>query len=304
MQNFHDLRGQLDILVPFEALLETQSVTLAAERIGITQSAMSRILERLRCLFDDPLLVRSGAGMDLTPRAQTLRTPLREALSAAAALYAPIEFDPKQATRTFRAIIPDVVAAPLLPALLERLRKDAPNCRLHLAPWRDKLETGEDIDFIVSTELALFRTFRTELLFQDRDVLVFRNAPPRGRDVLELDHVAVVPAGLGEDPVDAWLRQEGLSRRIAATVPHYLLALHLVARGGYYAIMPSRTATALGNVLGISAADLAIDQEPDQQWLIYPPRLEYDPASSWLCALVMDVCRKPKTLARGIVGNR
>ena len=290
MHKFHDLRGQLDVLVPLQVLLETRNVTAAAKRVGVTQPAMSRTLERLRTHFNDPLLVRTGPGMDLTPRAAALRAPLREVLSAAAALYAQSGFDPARSARTFRAIIPDVVAAPLLPALLGRLSREAPNCRLLLAPWADRVDPADDIDFIISVELSPFGPFRIEPLFSDHDVLVFRNPPPRNRDPLDLDHVAVVAAGRGEDPVDSWLRQLGLARRIAAVVPHYLLALHLVSRAGLYAIVPSRTVSMLGPLLGISATELAIEQEPDQQWLIYPPRLEHDHASKWMRGLVRDVC--------------
>lgn len=286
----HNIRGRLDVLVSLDALLETRSVTAAAKRIGVTQPAMSRALERLRENFDDPLLVRAGSGMQRTPRGESLREPLREILAAAADLYAPVEFDPARAERTFRVVIPDVVAAPLLPGLLERFSREAPGCRLHLVPWPDNLGAVGDIDFMISSELSPFPTFRKQPLFRDHDVLAFRGSAPPKSDPLDLDHVAVIAAGLVEDPVDVWLRECGRTRRIATVVPHYLLALHLVSRTGLYAILPSRTVSILGPSLGVSAAELRIDQEQDQQWLLYPPRLEADPGSLWLRGLVADVC--------------
>jgi len=291
MPESHGLWGQLDLLVPLEALLETESVTAAARRIGVTQPAMSRILERLRDAFGDPLLVRVGGRMEPTPRALALKEPLAAVLRGAKALYAPSAFDPKQAELTFRAVLPDVIAAPLLPRLLARLARAAPRCRLQLVAWAARESERATLSFAITSEVDNFPTYRREPLFRDRDVLAGKVRPRRGVDPLSLDHVAVVAAGLAEDPADRWLATLGRTRRIVAVVPSYLLALQAIARAPLYAILPSRMVAALGAPLRVRGYPLPLAQDDDQQWLLYPPEREADPASRWLRALVADVCR-------------
>lgn len=281
MRDVNALRGRLDLLVAADVILECENLTLAGERLGLSQPAVSRTLARLREAFDDPLLVRVGNRMRPTPRAEALRAPLAAMLRVAEALYAPAGFDPATAERVFRAVIPDVVAAVILPDLLARLAQAAPVCRLELLPWRPQAEQPRDLDLVITTEIDAFPDFRMKALYQDHDILAFAGDPPRG-DPLALDHVAVIAAGANRDPVDRWLAEQGRSRRIAAVVPHYLLALQLVARGGLVAVLPSRMVQALGAPLGVRGVELAIPQEPDQQWLLHPPQLDADPASVWL----------------------
>ncbi|MFC3077180.1 LysR family transcriptional regulator [Phenylobacterium terrae] len=278
MQDIDRLRGRLDLLAPLNALLETRSVGAAAERLALSQPAMSRILGRLREVFGDPLLVRVGLRMELTPRAQALKAPLAELLAAAAELLAPQAFDPASAQRTFRGVLPDVVAAYLLPRLLEIFAAEAPGCRLHLRPWLSGGPADAEVDFVITTEPGFYPRMRMEPLNEDVDVLAFAGGAPAGPDVLELDHVAVVPAGLAVDPVDRWLAEHGLSRNIAVTVPHYLMAAQLLQRRKLVAILPSRMVGALG----LGSQGLAIPQDPDRQWLLYPAAHIADPASLWL----------------------
>ena len=122
MREVNSLRGRTDLLIALDSLLAAGSVTGAAERAGLSQPAMSRALARLRVALGDPLLVRRGPGMSLTPRAEALREPVRDLLHRTAELLAPTSFDPATAERLFRAVIPDVLASVILPAILTRLR--------------------------------------------------------------------------------------------------------------------------------------------------------------------------------------
>ncbi|HEX7851981.1 MAG TPA: LysR family transcriptional regulator, partial [Sphingomonas sp.] len=107
-------RHDLNLLRALLAMIESGSVTRAAQIVSVSQPAMSRILARLREDFGDPLLVRSGSGMKRTPRAEALADPVRALLKQAATLYESEAFDPATAQRVFRTAIPDVVAATLL----------------------------------------------------------------------------------------------------------------------------------------------------------------------------------------------
>lgn len=285
-------RVDLNLLRPLHALLATANVSRAAEQMAMSQPAMSRALARLRQDFGDPLLVRSGPAMRLTPFAETLAGPLRALLGEAAALYRGADFDPASADRVFRAAIPDVVAAPLLPRVIALLAAEAPGCRLDLVPPNAAGAAERALDFALSAEARLFAGMRMEPLFQDFGVLVIRMSRARELDpedaatMLDRPHVAVVPPGLDEDPVDRWLRSIGQGRRIGAVVPQYLQALHLVSRGELVAILPSRLCTELGGPLGLIGVGLPLAQQPEQHWIFYPPEAEADPASRWLRGLV------------------
>src|SRR5258708_5360851 len=126
----------LNLLVALEALLKEASVSRAAMRIGLSQPATSHALQRLRDLIGDPLLVRSGARMELTPRAQALRGPLAQALDQIRGLFVPDDFDAASSERHFRLMMPDLAVELLVPPLMEKIARLAPNVRLDIVPWR------------------------------------------------------------------------------------------------------------------------------------------------------------------------
>ncbi|MGH6613643.1 LysR family transcriptional regulator [Sphingomonas sp.] len=287
-------RYDLNQLVVLRALLETANVTQAGAIVGLSQPGMSRALARLRLDFGDPLLIRSGAAMRRTPRGDALRDTIEAFLDRAAALYRPEAFIPGEAERVFRAAMPDVVATTLLPPLIEILATEAPRCRLEIIGWPGLAPArGGETDFAISTEPQVYHGFRMRSLYQDRDLLIHcvgrlgNDAVGDMATMLSLRHVAVIPAALTEDPVEPWLRSQGLSRRIAVTVPTYLQAAHLVSRSDLVAIVPARFATTVAWPFGLVETPLPIGQSADQQWLLYPARLETDPASVWLRGVVM-----------------
>lgn len=280
----------LGLLTALDVLLETGNVTRAAERLGLSQPAVSRILARLRRDFGDPLLVRSGSALKRTPRAEALARPVAELLEHARQLYNLPGFDPATAERRFRVVLPDVIAALLLPRLLPAMAREAPGCRLDVVAWALG-ESAPAVDLALTTEPDLYRGWRMEALWSDVDVLAFGTDLSianlgDARTVLALPHVAVVPPTLTEDPVDAWLRGLGMERRIGASVPHYLQAMHLVARTAMVAVLPSRLVAQLHKSLGLGRAELPIAQAPDRQWMLWPAETDADAGSLWLRGVV------------------
>src|SRR5260370_5740022 len=126
----------LNLLVALDALLREASVSRAAMRIGLSQPAASHALARLRDLIGDPLLVRSGARMELHPRAQALRGPLAQALDQVRSLFIPDEFDAVRSERQFRLMMPDLAVELLMPPLMEKITRAAPNVTFDVVPWR------------------------------------------------------------------------------------------------------------------------------------------------------------------------
>src|SRR5271168_217254 len=120
----------LNLLVALEALLKEASVSRAAMRIGLSQPATSHALQRLRDLIGDPLLVRVGARMELTPRAMALRGPLAQTLEQVRGLFVPDAFDAAQSDRQFRLMMPDLAVELLMPPLMAQIAELAPNVRI------------------------------------------------------------------------------------------------------------------------------------------------------------------------------
>ena len=152
-------RLDLNLLVALEALLEEGNVSRAAERLFITQSAMSKTLGRLRALFDDPLFVRKGAGMVPTPRAEQLGRQLPRVLHAVQEMLAPLNFDPLSYSGQFNLLIHGHMGLWLMPLLIQRLSKTAPHVRLSALTRVDKpfdaLDSGK-LDFIFQAELHAY----------------------------------------------------------------------------------------------------------------------------------------------------
>lgn len=289
----------LNLLVALDALISEGSVVRAAARLGRSQPAASHSLRHLRQLFDDPLLVRVGHRMQLTPRAESLREPVRELLDGVEELLNAREFDAATSSRPFRLMMPDLVTSILMPQLVKRISREAPNVMLEVVGWRGPevltAEFARSIDIIVSWTADAFPGFHREDLYQERDRLAFRTGHPEAgrlptrQGFLASRHIGVIGAGEVSDPIDDWLASQKLARRIAVIVPTYLQALQVAAATDLVAFVPGRLVMALADRLGLAACDAPIDPGPDQQFLFYPARSVRDPASIWLRSLIRSV---------------
>jgi len=288
----------LNLLVALDALLREASVSRAAMRIGLSQPATSHALQRLRDLIGDPLLVRNGARMELTPRAQALRTPLAQALDQVRSLFIPDDFDAARSERQFRLMMPDLAVELLMPPLMEKITKAAPNVRIDVVPWRGPAiftaEFARTIDLVISIGDA-FRGFHRQRLYTDSDALAVRRGHPAGaklqrREVfLNARHVAVVIRGQNEDLIDAWLRPKGIERRIALVVSGYLEALHVAARTDLVAFVPRRLIGALSKQMSLETVTPPFDPGIDEQFMFYPTRAQMDPGSIWLRSIMLSI---------------
>lgn len=290
----------LNLLVALDALLKEASVSRAAMRIGLSQPAASHALQRLRDVIGDPLLVRTGARMELTPRAQALRGPLAQALDQVRTLFMPDEFDAGRSERHFRLMMPDLAVELLMPPLMEKVTKQAPHVTIDVVPWRGPAiftaEFARTIDLVISIGDA-FKGFHRQRLYTDSDALAVRRKHPVGAGLkkreafLAARHVAVVIRGANEDLVDTWLRSKGIERRIALVVPGYIEALHVAARTDLVAFVPRRLIAALARQLSLQTVTPPLDPGIDEQHMFYPTRAQFDPGSVWLRKLMLETGR-------------
>lgn len=309
-------RLDLNQLVAMELLLRLGSVTQAAKRLGVTQSAMSHTLRRLRETFDDPLLVRGGAAMMPTPRALTLKTPLRAALrSLADAIAEPEAFDPATTERTFRLASPDLFDTVFFPDLLRRFAKEAPRASLTALTGfdrlDDRLETGDLDAAIVPSAVGsgvqmgppLAGDLRSRWLLDDVWTPFVRSGHPvlpQGRlaptAFAALDHILVSPTGEGLGATDALLAEHGLSRRIAFRAPTFASGVGVAQDTNLVLVAPS----ALEHRAlrwGLVALDVDLDFPRHKLHLVWHLRVEADPAHRWLRAHLQS-CVEPFRAAR------
>jgi DNA-binding transcriptional LysR family regulator len=290
----------LNLLVALDALLLEASVSRAAMRIGLSQPATSHALQRLRDVLRDPLLVRVGARMELTPRAQALRGPLAQALDQVRGLFVRDDFDAARSERRFRLMMPDLAVELLVPPLMEKITTLAPNIRLDIVPWRGSAimtaEFARTLDLVISIGDA-FKGFHRQLLYKDADAVAVRRGHPLGAKLkrretfLNARHVAVIIRGQNADLIDDWLRTKGVERQIALVVPGYIEALHVVARTDLVAFVPRRLIAALAKPLSLATVAPPLDPGIDEQFMFYPTRAQMDPGSIWLRNIMIEVGR-------------
>ena len=296
----------LNLLVALDALLAEGSVTGAARRLGLSSSAMSRTLARLRSATGDPLLVRAGRGLVPTPYAAELRGRV-PALSrdVQAVLRPPVsQLDIASLERTFtiRANegFVEVLSASLAAAIIEA----APRVRLRFAPKPEKdtrpLREGQ-IDLEIGVLGAFAPEVRTQSLFRDRFVGVARIGHPllSGPDITPERYAAcahVVASRKGEfrGPVDDALEELGLQRKTSVVVPGFPDAMRIARHSDLVALVP-RSCLGKANdqaaTTGLQSFELPVRTPEIVISAMWHPRVDADPAHRWLRDTVISVCR-------------
>lgn len=290
------LRGlDTNLIVALRALLVEQNVTRAAREVGLSQSSMSHALARLRLHFGDQLLVPRGRALALTELAQSLREPVEEAVILLERVFTRAQpFEPKTSRRTFRLASTDNVDLYVLPALAEALRDEAPGVNLHICAlpenWIAALQRG-DIDLKLGRKYPIPESLKSEVLSHESLVCVVRKGHPLARKpTLEafaaLDHLIVTPSARAivdpAGPLDDALAKQGLRRRIALAVPHFLPAPFIVARSDLALTAPARLLEPLIPLLGLRRVTLPIELPSYELSQVWSPRTHADEGHAWL----------------------
>jgi DNA-binding transcriptional LysR family regulator len=230
----------LNLLVALEALLSECNVSRAAGKLGVTQSTLSHALQRLRTVFDDPLLKRGSKGMEPTERALAVRQPLKLALAdIQSMLNSNAAFQPATASRAFRLSMSDAMSVEALPSIVRLLRKLSPNISL-LVTTNSRRETyarieNDEIDLAIGAFPQLPRGLISKELYKDEMVCVADKKHPllkRGRMDLKAylasPHVTVAPNRDSGVQLDDIFTAMGVHRTVMATVPHYIAVPALI----------------------------------------------------------------------------
>jgi DNA-binding transcriptional LysR family regulator len=292
-------RPDFNLLVTLDVLLAEGSVTRAARRLGLSPSAMSRSLARLRETTGDPLLVRAGRGLVPTPRALELRERVGRLVQDAESVLRPAaEPDLTRLERTFTLRTSEGFVENFGPGLIARVGAEAPRVRLRFVPKPDKeaaplregsvdLETGV-VEPTTGPEL------RAQALFRDRLVGAVRAGHPLARSTvtrpryLKGRHISVSRNGTPQWPIDEALEALGLAREVVAVVGGFATAVGLARASDLIATVPERHTENLRE--GMHSFPLPVATPQFTVSMLWHPRLDADPAHRWLRGLMRATC--------------
>ena len=299
-------RLDFNLLFTLDVLLAEGNVARAARRLGLSPSAMSRALSRLRETTGDPLLVRAGRGLVPTPRAIELREPVSRLVQEAQVALRPAEeLKLEKLVRTFVIRTSEGFVENFGAALIGLVSDHAPGVRLRFVAKADK-ESGPLRDGSVDLETGVIGKttgpeVRTQSLLRDRFVGVVRagHALSKGKVTAaryaQAKHVLVSRRGLDKGPADEALTTLGLDREVAAVVAGFLAALAIARSSDLVATVPERHTGNLRD--GMHTFALPLTMAPFTVSLLWHPRMDVDPAHRWLRQCVRDVCESGREAA-------
>jgi DNA-binding transcriptional LysR family regulator len=295
-----DIRNlDFNLLKALDALLDERSVTRAAERLHLTQPAVSGMLTRLRESFDDPLFVRAQRGIVPTSRALELAVPVKQLLGDIEQMLQPQAFDPATANVTITIASTDYALRAVVVPFLNALRAVAPNIRVAVQPIDDlqlitQFERGE-VDLALLTPESTGAMLHSETLFNERYVCVMRTHHPDATGealtldrFCALDHVLVSPSGGAFQGVtDQALARVGRSRRVTVSVTSFLVLPEILQASDLIAVVPRRLATNTGLVM----TEPPVQISGFTKTLAWHQRTHHEPSHRWLRTLLIDTCR-------------
>ncbi|WP_168012000.1 LysR family transcriptional regulator [Halomonas salinarum] len=286
-------RHDLNALVTLHALLDSRSVSRAAERLNLSQPAVSRTLAKLRQAFDDPLFVRTHRGLRPTARAEELGPPLARLLQELGALLAPPTFDPASTSRRFSLASTDYGMHAFLAPQWRTLKQEAPHLRLEIESYRGNIERqldegGPELAISVPGERVPASVHGREI-GADRFVCVMREDHPLVAkatlgldDFLAADHQLVSMGGDDRGAVDLALEREGLTRRVSLRQPHFLASFSTTQHSDLLLCVPGCLAASVIDHWPLAVRSLPVEVPAFSYWLVWHERHHADAGHAWL----------------------
>jgi DNA-binding transcriptional LysR family regulator len=290
----------LNLLSVFQEVYRERQISGAARRLGLSQSAVSNALARLRRTFGDELFVRTAHGMQPTPLAQQMAEPIGAAMAQVAlALSQRSRFDPASSTRRFTLAMTDVGEVYFMPVLVERCRAAAPHVeissvRAHAPGLKDEMETGR-VDLAIGAFDDLSEALYQRQLFRQAFVSMFRKDHPLARgtvDVkrfIEAQHLIVDAAHSPYDRINALLEKAGVAAGARFRVPHFTAVPYIVAASELVVTVPQKLAESAAAPFGLKWIVPPLQLPTLETRVFWHRRFNHDPGIQWLRGLIADV---------------
>ncbi|MCZ4279476.1 LysR family transcriptional regulator [Kiloniella laminariae] len=292
----------LNLLRIFQAIYAERHITRAAERLGMTQSAVSHALQRLRHSLNDPLFIRAKNGVEPTARADEIILPLQQSLSQITrTLQQPSSFDPATSQRHFHYGLPDHAVARYAPMILKRFAEQAPGLALSLyhEPLPRLLDMIEDqrMDMAACVCRELPPRFRAARLFKSRHLVIAAHSHPEIQGSLSLDqylaarHIIYSGSGKHDSYVDSILQQLGHKRHVAASIASHMASPVMVADSDLIATTTMELAGPFIERYQLQHFEVPFAIPDIEVQLIWHQRHDRDPGHIWLRDLTFELTR-------------
>lgn len=279
----------LNLLVMLRALLDEGSVTKAAERVPMSQPAMSRALTRLRVIFDDPLLVKSGGKMVLTEHAKTLVEPLHQILGNIEALVNPASFEPSTARGQYSIAASDGATLSVLAKFIGNISNIAPNIKFVISNSMtnrlEALKTGE-LDLVVDVIPETPAGFHTQKLIDDEPVCIVRKEHPKIKSRLtkslysQASHIQVMTGT--SISLQKSLQRHGIKRHVSLEISSYITAAAIVTETDWLLTLPSILASHIAQMFPVRMFKVPVDIELPSLVQLWHERTDHDLKHKWL----------------------
>jgi DNA-binding transcriptional LysR family regulator len=291
-------RIDLNLLVALHALLEHRNVSRAAEALGLSQPAVSRMLARLRATLDDPLLVRTGRGMVPTPRALAIEAPLRRLLADAEAVVQPERFDPSKANAVIRMLANDAATEAVVAPWVRRLSAIAAELRFEIFGFseavRGDLARGV-ADFAIDVFPDPVEDCHVRHVFVDRYVCIVRAGHPvvRGRMTPELytrlGHIQITGSGGVGLILERELARLDVHRRIVFRTPSMATAPVVIAQSDWVLTVPSARAVRSAHRFGVKILPVPYPLPPIPLSVLWHERTDRSPLHRWMLSELPEI---------------
>jgi len=291
-------RLDLNLLRVFDAIFQSRSVTIAASNLHLTQPAVSKQLNRLREVLEDPLFVRTSDGMAPTPRAEAIAGPIRQALSEVRnTIERQVGFDAATAERTFRIFMSDLGQMVLLPKVLQLISRETRAINIHTVQMPSSrmrsvaLESGE-VDLAIGYFEEFEGSIHCQVLFEEHYVGMVRAGHPTIRESISFEvflatpHLVYHPSGGGhvsqESFVDKAFWAAGVERRVAVRLAHTMGISSMVTSTDLLVVVPHRLARACAELADVTVLELPIEIPSFHIAQYWHERYHTDPGNRWL----------------------
>lgn len=293
----------LNLLIIFDAIMTEGAITRAADRLAMTQPAVSNALSRMRTAWKDELFVKDGRGIQPTNFARNLWTQVRGPLGELGEAITPEEFNPATATRTFRIAAADVTVESIWGKLRKEIEQKAPGVNIYTVPYSyhaqvDRLNNAE-VDLVVGKQTITENTIRSEYLLTPKHVCVMRHDHPLAKneeltleDFISAEHLLVSPSGELDSLTDQALMNLGMRRRVAMSVNHFSTVPSLLQQSDLICVVPSMAVERAIFSGELAVYETPVEHAPSHASLMWHKRQDNDHGLIWVRQLVGQLLRE------------
>lgn len=298
-------KTDLNLVVIFDQIMKEQSITVAAERLAMTQPSVSNAVARMRHHWRDPLFVKHGRGVRPTPYAQQLWQQITAPLHNISEAISPEYFEPKQARTVFRIALTDATAAVILPALRNIIEHEAPNIAIHTVPYKldgEALLLNADVDLVFDHYHGASKQIKTQDMYVNRFVCIMNSKHTLANEQLTIenylnaDHLLVSLSGDATGIVDERLAELNEARRVSMTVNSFASALNLLHDSQLICTMPYSIVAEYHAIQTLAVKPLPIEIAPVGISMAWHCRDDFSPSLRWLRSIMERIVQSKKYL--------